>query len=112
MIRVDYALGKPVPFKGELYIRAKDIVRCEKRTVPLLGEVMDGQRTPYYVATVQNVAPGRGLDFFVVHTEDNWKMERLIKGTFHPIADLVDELQNHPSIGILPKLAVQELYNP
>lgn len=104
MIRVDYSLGTPLPFANATYVRAKDIVRCSRQehmTAPELIKMH--QPVPYYIITIQ---PNN--DNYVVHTDDNWKMERVIRGTFHPIADLVDELQNHPSIGILPKLAAED----
>jgi hypothetical protein len=105
MIRVDYALGRPLSFTSANYVRAKDIVRCTKQMRVENDQVKMQQNLPFFIITVKQ--PGNEQQY-VVHSEDNWKMERLINGTFHPIAALVDELQNHPSIGILPKLAAAE----
>ena len=79
----------------ETYVRIKDIVKCIK---------MDD----IYKIHVKDYDVSYGTACYIVHFSENERIERVIRGTDSPITGLVDELQNHPSIGILPKLSSME----
>lgn len=80
---------------AEYYVRIKDIVKCIK-----IDEI--------YKIHVKDYDVSYGTVCYIIHCSENERMKRIICGTDNPITELVDELQNHPSIGILPKLSSME----
>lgn len=52
--------------------------------------------------------PDKGGHTFVLHPDERERFEAFLRGDDDPMWALVDELRNHPTIGIYPKQAAED----
>jgi len=111
MIRVECELGKP-PYDDNViqkFIRIKDILCCYKiHAYDPQYAIYRTSHYPYYQIIVKNHDIDRSPQTYILHVSENERMTRIINGTDGTMAELVDELKNHPSIGVYPKMAAED----
>ena len=115
MIRVSWLIkkegGVDIPvLLSATYVRIKDILVCtySEELHPHLQEKIR-VKLPIYVIRVKDhdsLTPSHVV--YIVHKDENERMERYLDGTSGAMWDLVNELRYNPVIGIYPKVAEKE----